>query len=46
MSAEIVPFLFDGANHRPSGQRGVFARWRTGAVVVNPAALRMLKVKP
>lgn len=44
MSAELIPHLF-GANRRPTGERGFFARWRTGAAVVNAAALRYLEVK-
>lgn len=43
MTVELVPHLF-GANRRPTGQRGLYAFWRTGADVVNPAALRYLEV--
>ncbi|MEN3282088.1 MAG: hypothetical protein V7607_3228 [Solirubrobacteraceae bacterium] len=44
MSAEIIPALF-GAGQRPTGQRGFFARWRTGAKTVVPEALRYLEVR-
>jgi hypothetical protein len=44
MSVEIVQHLV-GANHRPVGQRGVFAYWRTGAGVVAQNELRYLEVK-
>lgn len=43
-TVEVIPHLF-GGNQRPTGQRGIFYRWRTGAAVVNPAALRVLVVK-
>lgn len=42
MSVELVPHLFGGSG-RPSGQRGVFAYWRTGSKVVVPEALRYLE---
>jgi HK97 family phage major capsid protein len=44
MTVELVPHLFGGSG-RPTGQRGVFAYWRTGAKVVNVNALRYLEVK-
>jgi HK97 family phage major capsid protein len=44
MSIELVPHLM-GANHRPNGQRGVFAFWRNGSGLVVPAALTQLKIK-
>jgi HK97 family phage major capsid protein len=43
LEVEIVPTLF-GTNHRPTGQRGVFARWRVGTVVAVPNAFRYLEV--
>ena len=43
MTAEIVAHLF-GASRRPTGERGLFAHWRTGSKVVNPSALRYLEV--
>jgi HK97 family phage major capsid protein len=44
MAVELVPTLF-GSNRRPSGQRGLFAYWRTGSGVVAKNALRYLEVK-
>lgn len=44
MTAEIVPHLM-GINRRPTGERGIFAYWRTGSKVVVPEALRYLEVK-
>ena len=44
MSIELVPHLF-GENGRPTGQRGVYAFWRTGSTVLIPNALRWLEVK-
>jgi HK97 family phage major capsid protein len=44
MTAEIVQHLF-GANRRPTGERGLFAYWRTGSKVVVPNAFRYLEVK-
>lgn len=44
MSVELIPNLM-GENRRPTGQRGLFAYWRTGSKVVNKAALRTQKVK-
>jgi HK97 family phage major capsid protein len=43
MSAEIVPHLFGATNRFPTGQRGLFARWRSGGAVVNANALRYLE---
>ena len=43
LEIDIVPTLF-GTNHRPTGQRGVFARWRVGSVVAVPNAFRYLEV--
>jgi HK97 family phage major capsid protein len=44
MSVELVPHLF-GANRRPTGQRGLYAYWRTGSGVLVPNAFRWLEVK-
>ncbi len=44
MTVELIQHLF-GANRRPTGERGLFAYWRTGAAVVVPNAIRVLKVK-
>jgi HK97 family phage major capsid protein len=43
LEVEIVPTLF-GTTHRPTGQKGVFARWRVGTVVAVPNAFRYLEV--
>jgi HK97 family phage major capsid protein len=40
---ELVQHLF-GANRRPTGERGLFAIWRVGAVVTNANAARALRV--
>jgi HK97 family phage major capsid protein len=42
MTAELVPHLF-GASRRPTGERGFFSYWRTGAKTVVPEALRYLE---
>jgi HK97 family phage major capsid protein len=44
MQAEFIQNLF-GASARPTGQRGLFCCWRTGAGVVALNALRYLQVK-
>jgi HK97 family phage major capsid protein len=44
LSVELVPHLFATANNRPSGQRGFYAFWRTGAKVVNINAIKMLSI--
>jgi HK97 family phage major capsid protein len=44
LSVELIPHLF-GSSHRPTGQRGLYAYGRVGAGVVNPQALRVLKVR-
>lgn len=43
MVVEVIPHLF-GANGRPTGQAGLYARFRTGADSVNDAGFRMLNV--
>ena len=43
MSVELVPHLL-GSNRRPSGQRGLYAYWRTGGRVVDSAAIGLLNV--
>lgn len=43
MAVEFIPHLV-GANHRPTGQRGWFAYYRTGSDSVNDGAFRMLDV--
>jgi HK97 family phage major capsid protein len=39
---ELVPHLL-GANRRPTGERGAYFYWRTGAKVIVPNALRYLE---
>lgn len=41
MVVEVIPHLF-GAGGRPTGQAGLYARYRTGADSVNDGAFRML----
>lgn len=44
MSIELVPHLFATGANRPSGQRGFYAFFRSGADVVNDDSLRLLNV--
>jgi HK97 family phage major capsid protein len=44
MQVELIPHLFGAANRFPTGQRGLFAIWRTGAGVVAANAIRYLEV--
>ena len=44
MAVEVVPHLFATANNRPSGQRGIYASWRTGADSVQDGAFRVMNV--
>lgn len=44
MTVEFIPHLFHTANNRPSGQRGWYAYYRTGAGCTNTGAFRMLDV--
>lgn len=44
MQAELIPALV-GANHRPTGQRGLFCYWRTGSAVTAQNAFRYLECK-
>jgi len=41
MSVELVPHLF-GENRRPTGQRGLYAMWRNGSLIIVPSAFRVL----
>jgi HK97 family phage major capsid protein len=41
LSVDVIPHLF-GTNHRPTGQRGLYAFWRNGAKVVDANAFRAL----
>jgi predicted phage gp36 major capsid-like protein len=40
-----IPHLFVATNRFPTGQRGLFAIWRTGGGVTAANALRYLEVK-
>ena len=42
MSVEVIPHLFHASTNRPSGQRGLYTHWRTGADVVNNTAFVLL----
>lgn len=44
LSVELVPHVF-GPNRRPTGERGLYAYWRTGGAVVVDNAVRMLQVQ-
>lgn len=44
LTVEFIPHLFHTSNNRPSGQRGWFAYYRTGADSVNDGAFRVLDV--
>jgi HK97 family phage major capsid protein len=44
MTIEVIPHLFATANNLPSGQRGLYARWRVGAGLTNADAARVLNV--
>lgn len=44
LNVELIPHLLHTSNNRPNGQRGFYAWFRTGAEVVNPAALVMLSI--
>ena len=41
-SAEFIPHLFATANGRPTGERGMYFRFRNGSGVVNTNAFRLL----
>lgn len=41
LTVEVIPHLV-GTNHRPTGQRGLYAYWRNGAKVLNANAFRVL----
>jgi HK97 family phage major capsid protein len=44
MTVELIPHLFGATNRFPTGQRGLYAYWRTGTVVAVPNAFRYLEV--
>lgn len=41
LTIELIPHIV-GTNHRPTGQRGLFAYWRVGSKVVDAGAFRAL----
>jgi HK97 family phage major capsid protein len=41
LDVELIPHLV-GSNHRPTGQRGLYAFWRNGSKVVDANAFRVL----
>lgn len=45
MNIEVIPHLFGPVNRYPTGQRGVFAFWRTGSAVTIPAAFQYLEIQ-
>jgi HK97 family phage major capsid protein len=45
MSVELIPHLFGAGNRFPTGQRGLYCYWRTGAGVVAHNALRYLETR-
>ena len=44
MTVELIPHLFHTSNNLPSGQRGIYGRWRVGSVLTNADAARVLNV--
>jgi HK97 family phage major capsid protein len=45
MNIELIPHIFGAAQgNLPTGQRGLFAYWRTGAKVLDANAFRVLKL--
>jgi HK97 family phage major capsid protein len=44
MTAELIPHLFGTTANLPSGQRGLYAYWRTGTVVAAANSFRYLEV--
>jgi HK97 family phage major capsid protein len=44
LTVETIPHLFATANNLPSGQRGLFAYWRTGSKILSASAFRVLKL--
>lgn len=45
LSVELIPHLFHTSNNLPSGQRGWYAHWRTGANTTVDTAFRLLQAK-
>ncbi|MEU8264470.1 phage major capsid protein [Micromonospora sp. NPDC048999] len=46
MSVELVPHIFGSARRMPTGQRGIYARWRNSSKILVPEAFRVLKAGP
>ena len=44
LNVELIPHLFATGNNRPSGQRGFYAWWRSGAEVVDASSFAMLSI--
>ena len=44
LNLEYIPHLFHTSNNRPSGSRGIYAYWRTGANVLSTAAFKVLQL--
>lgn len=45
VSVELIPHLFHTTSNRPSGQRGWYAHWRTGANTTVDTAFRLLQAE-
>ena len=43
MDVELIPHLFGTANNYPTGQRGLYARWRNGAKPIVTTAFQYLE---
>lgn len=43
MSVELVPHIFGSSRRMPTGQRGIYARWRNSTKILVPGAFRALK---
>lgn len=43
MSVELIPHIFGSARRMPTGQRGIYARWRNTTKIIVPGAFRVLK---
>lgn len=41
MSVELIPHVFGAANRFPTGQRGIYARWRNSTKILVPNAFRI-----
>lgn len=43
MSVELIPHVFGASRRMPTGQRGVYARWRNSTKILVPEAFRVAK---